>query len=154
MLKYQPKQKPLAKLLSASNIPGRSRELGSLIKLAEQLQTLDSILNESVPALYKNQFQANGIKNRTLTITCHAASLATRLRVDKQTIIANMNDRLPHSLIQDIHIRIRPASFKNNSGSAERTLSKENAQMLLEEAEQVDDKNLKEILVRLAQHGS
>jgi len=154
MLKYQPKRSPLAQALSASKIPRRSRELGALIKKAEQLQTLDIVFNESIPDLYKGKFQANGIKNRTLIITCHSASLATRLRFDKKTIIEKFNQRSASPPISNLKIRIRPGTFETDIGQKARTLSKENAKILLEEAEQTRDKNLRAVLVRLAEHSN
>jgi hypothetical protein len=135
MLRRQPKIKQLAPLLNAKKITNASSELSSLLNRASKIQNLSEVFNESVPAL-----------------TCQSASLMTRLRFNKNTIIEHFNYRIRPNHITDLKIKIRPGQFKKPTPTFTRTLSKKNAQILTEEAELTEDKKLKAILIQLANH--
>jgi hypothetical protein len=139
MLRRQPKIKQLAPLLNANKITRASSELSTILSRASHLQTLSDAFNESIPALFKNKFQVNCIQNNILILTCQSASLMTRLRFNKNTIIEHFNFRIKPNSITDLKIKIRPGQFKN-------------AQILTEEAELTEDKKLKAILFQLAKH--
>lgn len=152
MLRRQPKIKQLAPLLNAKKITRASSELSSLLSRASQLQTLSDTFNESVPTLFKNKFQVNCIQGNILILTCQSASLMTRLRFNKNTIIDQFNFRIKPNFITDLKIKIRPGQFNKPTQAITRTLSKKNAQILTEEAELTEDKKLKAILFQLANH--
>ena len=152
MLRRQPKLKQLAQALKAQKITDRSSELSSLLRRASKLQTLSDAFNESVPTFFKNKFQVNSIQNKTLILTCHSASLMTRLQFNKSTIINQFNHQIKPDYITDLKIKIRPGQFKTILPKTNRTLSKKNAQILSEEAELTKDKKLKSILFQLAEH--
>jgi len=152
MLRRQPKIKQLAPLLNAKKITNASSELSSLLNRASKLQNLSDVFNESVPALFKNKFHVNCIQDNILILTCQSASLMTRLRFNKNTIIDQFNYRIKPNYISDLKIKIRPGQFKKATPTITRTLSKKNAQILTEEAELTEDKKLKAILIQLATH--
>ena len=152
MLRRQPKIKQLAPLLNANRITSKSAALSSLLDRASKLQNLSEAFNESVPPLFKNKFYVNCIEGNILIITCQSASLMTRLRFNKNTIIDQFNFRIKPNYITDLKIKIRPGEFKKPPTNTTRTLSKKNAQILAEEAELTEDKKLKAILIQLANH--
>jgi len=152
MLRRQPKIKQLAPLLNTKKITKESSELSTLLSRASQLQSLSDAFNESVPPLFKNKFHVNCIQDNILILTCQSASLMTRLRFNKNTIIDQFNYRIKPSSIIDLKVKIRPGQFKKQAPAITRTLSKKNAQILTEEAELTEDKKLKAILIRLANH--
>ena len=154
MLRRQPKHKQLAQALNAKRITARSSELNSLLKRASSLQSLSDAFNESVPTLFKNKFQVNGIQDNILILTCQSASLMTRLRFNKNTIIAQFNSQIRPNLITDLKVKIRPGQYKKTAPKTHRTISKKNAQILAEEAELTEDKKLKAILIQLAKHAT
>ena len=154
MLRRQPKIKQLSPLLNAKRITRASSELSSLLNRASQLQTLSDAFNESVPALFKNKFQVNCIQNNKLLLTCQSASLMTRLRFNKNTILDQFNSRIKPNYVTDLNIKIRPGQYKKATPVTTRTLSKKNAQILTEEAELTEDKKLKAILIQLAKHAN
>ncbi len=152
MLRRQPKLKQLAQALNAQKITNRSSELSSLLRRASKLQTLSDAFNDSVPSLFKNKFQVNSIQNKILILTCHSASLMTRLQFNKSTIINQFNYQIKPNYITDLKIKVRPGQFKKTTPKINKTLSKKNAQILNEEAELTKDKKLKAILFQLAKH--
>ena len=152
MLRRQPKIKQLAPLLNAKKITNASSELSSLLNRASKIQNLSEVFNESVPTLFKNKFHVNCIQDNILILTCQSASLMTRLRFNKNTIIEHFNYRIRPNHITDLKIKIRPGQFKKPTPTFTRTLSKKNAQILTEEAELTEDKKLKAILIQLANH--
>jgi len=154
MLRRQPKHKQLVQVLNAKRITARSSELNTLLKRASNLQSLSDAFNESVPALFKNKFQVNGIQNNLLILTCQSASLMTRLRFNKNTIITQFNKQIKPNFITDLKVKIRPGQYKKLAPKVHRTLSKKNAQILAEEAELTEDKKLKAILIQLAKHAT
>jgi len=154
MLRRQPKHKQLVQVLNAKRITARSSELNTLLKRASNLQSFSDAFNESVPALFKNKFQVNGIQNNLLILTCQSASLMTRLRFNKNTIITQFNKQIKPNFITDLKVKIRPGQYKKLAPKVHRTLSKKNAQILAEEAELTEDKKLKAILIQLAKHAT
>ena len=152
MLRRQPKIKQLAPLLNAKKITSRSSELSTLLNRASKLQSLSDAFNESVPTLFKNKFLVNCIQDNILILTCQSASLMTRLRFNKNTIIDQFNYQIKPNYITDLKVKIRPGQFKKAAPTTTRTLSKKNAQILAEEAELTEDKKLKAILFQLANH--
>lgn len=154
MLKYQPKLQPLAEALSANKIPSRAPGIASLIKQAEQLQDLNALFNACIPERFRNHFQTNGIDHQMLVLTCHSASVATSLRMHKNAILKQLNDQLKAKPIIDLKIKIRPKQHGKSSAEAGRTISKKNAQFLLEEAGHTLDQQLRAVLIKLAQRSA
>jgi hypothetical protein len=152
MPKYQPKLKQLAPILNAQKISARSSNLNSLILQANHLQTLSDIFNGVLPAMFKDKFQVNALQGTTLILTCSSASLMTRIQFNKNTIIDHFNHEIKPRRITDFKIKIRPGKHIKIPQKTIRILSKKNAQILKEEAELTEDKKLKAILIRLAEH--
>lgn len=152
----QPKQKALAPLLSLQKLSKKSTSLAKLIQLANSRQTLDDKLNQCLPDLLKSQFKVNSTDDHTLTLTCTSAKLMTRFRFMQDDILFKLNTLIAPKKIHAVQIKVRPNSqFKTDtslSTIAPRSISKKNAQILLEEAEHTDDLNLKNILTSLAKH--
>jgi len=157
----QPKHKALAPRLSLQRLTSRSHGLRILLQQASQHNSLTDLLNNSVPEMFKNQFQVNAIEQQTLILTCHSASLMTRFRFKQQDIITQFNQKIRPKHIDNIKIKIRPKQrntgpdtphSRNKTQTTQRTISKKNAQILNEEAEHTDDIKLKNILLRLAKH--
>jgi hypothetical protein len=151
MPRRQPKKSSLSPLLSVTKLTAGSRDLRQLIAKAEQLSTFDEHFEHALPKPLRGHFKVNGLNNNQLTITATSASLATRCRMSQQQILATLNRQLDLKLSQ-IKIKIRPKSLTHPSPQTFRTLSTENAQILITEAEQTKDEKLKEMLMRLASH--
>jgi hypothetical protein len=155
----QPKHQQLAPRISVKKLTARSHGISQLIKQAESRKSLTELFNDAIPEQFKNKFQINSLNDGVLVITCHSASLMTKLRFSQNKIIEQLNQKLAQSPVTSIKIKIRPKHHqstglksKTERNSGNHNLSKKNAQILTEEAEHTDDIKLKNILLRLAQH--
>jgi len=152
----QPKNKAFAPLLSLQTLSQKSNSIANLIHIANNQQSLDDSLNQCLPEPLKGHFKANSINVNTLTLTCNSAKLMTKFRFIEDGILYKLNKIIVPKKILKIQIKVRPnIQFKPDSSetkSAYRSISKKNAQILLEEAEHTVDLNLKNILINLAKH--
>lgn len=152
MLKRQPKRSRLSNAISLDKITSQSGELESLIQKANQLNNFTSIVNDCLPDFLKEKVLVNGLKQNALILTCPSAALATRIRMHQQDILSKLHLAMPRHRVASIKIKIRPGKFHSSLPETKRTLSKENAQLLREEAGRTDDLKLRDILTRLADH--
>lgn len=148
------KNRRLSERLSLQQRSQHNRELAAMMNKALQLAQLDQVLGECLPLLFQGHIHLNELQGGTLSLTCHSAAMATRFRMQQDQILRNLRQRLPGSDIQRIEIKIRPAPKTATLAPRNMSLSKENAQLLLEEAGRTSDKQLKAVLTRLAMHAS
>jgi hypothetical protein len=152
----QPKNNALAPLLSLQKLSQKSNSIASLIHMAHNRKSLDNSLNQCLPEPLKGHFKANSINDNTLILTCTSAKLMTRFRFIEDDSLFKLNNIITPEKILKVHIKVRPnIQFKPGSTKTKklhRSISKKNAQILLEEAEHTVDQNLKNILTNLANH--
>ena len=156
----QTKQTPFSPRLSLQRLTKKSFGLNNLLKQASKRTSLTDQFNHSIPNLFINKFEVNGIINKVLILTCNSAALMTRFQVNKNDVIQNFNQKIKPQEIINIKVKVRPKQFypdinfqqKNDTTASNKKLSKKNAQILFEEAEHTDDQKLKDILKRLAQN--
>lgn len=149
----QPKTQSLAPLISLERLSQKSFSIASLLKLANNHQSFDTLLDQCLPELFKGQFKINNVQNGKLILTCTSAKLMTKFRFIQDQVIDNLNAHIPHTKINTVQIKIRPnigTNEKKSELAPHRILSKKNAQILLEEAEHTEDQNLRKILTNLA----
>ena len=153
----QPKNHAFAPLISLQKLSQKSSELTRLMSLAGSRLSIDELLNQCLPDFFKRQFRINSFEHNTLVLTCNSAKLMTRFRFIEDDVIRVLNVKIAPQSIQQIKIKIRPNADQQSSqpvknSQTPRSISKKNAQILLEEAEHTYDKKLKEILISLAKH--
>ncbi len=152
----QPKKHALAPLISLQKLSQNSNSIANLIQMANNRKTLDDTLNQCLPIHLKDQFKANSLNDCALVLTCSSAKVMTKFRFVQDEVLSHLNELLAPHKILSIQIKIRPnLQFKpelNDTKKPCRTISKKNAQVLLEEAEHTVDQNLKNILTNLAKH--
>ncbi len=155
-----PKNRQLASMISLGKLSNRSAPIRSLIKQAESRQSLEDVLNDILPELFKTKFSVHATDNMTLTLSCNSAALMTRFRFSMPKILADLNHRIQPRQFNNIHIKVRPEKLPNKQSSklglqtsehqSSKKMSKKNAQILSTEAEHTNDKALREVLLRLA----
>jgi len=154
----QPKTSPLAPLISLNRLSQKSFSIANLLKLANNRQSLDTLLDRHLPELYKGHLKVNSFHDGKLVLTCSSAKLMTRFRFVQDQIIESLNSEILSEKILSIQIKIRPNinsnTTKPNPEQTQRNISKKNAQILLEEAEHTEDQNLRKILTTLANHAN
>ncbi len=151
MLRRQPKHKALSDSLIIDRTLRRNQELGRLIQEAEQRGSLEQRVLALIPEKFRDAFRLIGIEQGTLQLQCHSAAIATRLRMQQQQLTRQLSQRLQQP-IHSLKIAIRPTAGKRKQTQNTLSLSQENAQALLQEAGQTEDKALRAILQRLASH--
>ena len=149
-----PAKKRLCERLSAQQRSKQNRELAAMMAKATQLAQQDQVFAECLPALFQGQIHWNELTAGTLSLTCYSAGIATRFRMQQDQILRNLRQRLSGADIQRLEIKIRPAQKASAPAQKSMHLSKENAQLLLEEAGRTLDQKLKAVLTRLAMHAS
>jgi len=154
----QPKTSPLAPLISLNRLSQKSFSIANLLKLANNRQSLDTLLDQHLPEIYKGHLKVNSFHDGKLVLTCSSAKLMTRFRFVQDQIIESLNSEILSEKILSIQIKIRPNinsnAAKPKSEQTQRNISKKNAQILLEEAEHTEDQNLRKILTTLANHAN
>jgi hypothetical protein len=152
----QPKNHAFAPLISLQKLSQKSSDLSRLIKLAGSRLSIDELLNQCLPELFKGEFQINSFEQNTLVLTCSSAKLMTRFRFIEEDVINTLNASLAPQQVKHIKIKVRPRlgnpKEKGSVALKHRSLSKKNAQILLEEAEHTEDKKLREVLINLSKH--
>jgi hypothetical protein len=154
----QPKNQALAPLISLQKLSQGSFELSKLMTLASTRLSIDDILNQCLPDFFKGQFKINSFEHNTLILTCNSAKLMTRFRFIEDELMLSLNEKIAPQRVHQIKIKIRPDMMSKSLSTTSipeagyRSLSKKNAQILLEEAEHTEDKKLKEILISLSKH--
>jgi hypothetical protein len=127
------------------------------MKQATAKQSLEELINETLPSTFKGQFKLNTFSQGVLIMTCASAALMTKFRFSQDQFLSMLNARIHPQHVKQIKIKIRPTGLSRNEkaqqANTQKKLSKKNAQILLEEAEHTDDLRLKEVLSKLAQHG-
>ena len=139
----QPKTSPLSPLISLNRLSQKSFSIANLLKLANNRQSLDTLLDRHLPELYKGHLKVNSFHDGKLVLTCSSAKLMTRFRFVQDQIIESLNSEILSEKILSIQIKIRPNinsnTTKPNPEQTQRNISKKNAQILLEEAEHTED---------------
>jgi hypothetical protein len=150
MLKRQTRHRLLSDVLELQTITKYSNELRQLIRQAENNKSIDGIVEDVLPMMFRGQFHVTSLAQGTLTLTCASAALATRFRFEQDSIINLLQARFGASKVRQIVIRIRPSSKPKTTHDNKRSISKENAQLLLQEAGRTNDSSLQRALEKLA----
>ncbi len=139
---------------SLSKITSKTDNLNRLFRKADAIAKLDKELDQALPDNLKGKFKIAGYKDGVLKLVVHSAVLATRLKFAQNELINTLRANPILKELNTISIKIRPARYKKKIVKKLLPISNENAQILIEEAGQTKDKDLRDILLRLATHTS
>ena len=151
MLKKQTKYRPLKSVFEVGTITRHSPDLHALFNQARQNLDIQTVFDNCLPALFVGVFQVNQIKHGVLTITSQSAAIATRFRFEQDAVIKALQAKLGAQTIQRLDIRIRPRAKILKKVKVTNKLSKDSAQLLIEEAKQTQDIDLRRAIEKLAQ---
>ncbi len=140
----------LSERLSAARTCKTNADLRTLINRATALGQLDATFQECLPSPLRNHIQLADVVGECLNLRCHSAALATRFRMQQDTIMQALKATSAFCQVKRISIRIKPVQTRAIQKSSTRSLSQENAQLLLEEAGHTKDQKLKAVLTRIA----
>jgi hypothetical protein len=151
MLKKQTRHRPLNSIFEVGTITKHSPDLRALFSKARQNLDIQTVFDNCLPALFVGVFQVNQIKQGVLIITGQSAAIATRLRFEQDAVIEALQAKLGAQTIQRLEIRIRPKAKILKKVNVNNKLSKDSAQLLIEEAKQTQDVELRKAIEKLAQ---
>ncbi len=127
-------------------LKGSNNILQSLLAQSRELTSIQEIVDHFV----NDQCVVASFKNNDLTLVTHSGALATRIRYRQRNIIAAL--RRSGLDVHNLVIKVQPLEFREPPAEIERTLSRQSANQLAALADSIDDKPLKQALMRLARH--
>ncbi|MFE8072762.1 DciA family protein [Marinobacteraceae bacterium S3BR75-40.1] len=131
----------------------RSEHLKTLLSVAEKHAVLETIVLQAVPETIRPHCRFGGFHDGELTLFVYGSTTASLLRFRQQEILAALRDSSDEfSYAWRLNVKVRPQSTPRRASRPDRSLSKENARLLEEEAGHTKDRGLKQVLEKLAQH--
>lgn len=146
------KNEKLTEKRSLAQITRKTHDLNRLFRKADAISKLDKELDDALPESLKGKFKISGYKDGVLKLFVHSATSATRLKFAQSDLINKLRLNPILRELQSITIKVRPARYQKKLIRKLQRLSNENAQLLTEEAGQTKDKDLRDVLLRLAAH--
>ena len=129
-------------------------ELAKRLLRADQLGAINAAFQQELPESLRGRVTLMNIEDSTAVLGVSSGALATSLRM-RTAEIAVALDRCTDSgmLITSYRVQVIPPEAPPPSDRKPPALSEDNAQILLEEANQTEDAGLRQALERLASHG-
>jgi hypothetical protein len=128
--------------------------LGGILLKANYLQILNKKFLTLLDKTLRNHCQIANLREDTLIIAAENASIATRLRYEAPALLTKLKLIPEFAELTSIQLYIAPKpltkEYLTRHPHATITLSPENAQLLAQTANSVEDESLKEALLRLA----
>ncbi|MBK1872972.1 MULTISPECIES: DciA family protein [Marinobacter] len=87
-----------------------------------------------------------------LTLSTESAGKASQIRFRQHEIMEKLRENELFRFVWKLKVKVVPPRFNEKPPAKKLTLSKENAQLLKEEAGHTKDKKLREVLEKLASH--
>jgi len=136
----------------------------SIEKLAEQNSPLSKILDRASKILIhqetvraalepscREHCWLSNYRNGTLYLQTDSSAWGTRLRMQQRAIIQQLKKTAAFTSLHSVKVSIQPSYTTEAAPRTTKPISAENAQQLLETAEDTEDPALKAALTRLAQ---
>lgn len=131
----------------------RQSPLRQLLLRTQSLSELEQRVLPCIPELLRPHVMIAGIQDGRLLLITSGGAWATRIRQLQDSIVAELRRQAPEYGVQAVSIKVRPmAQAPHKAKRPARLLSKENARLLVEEAEHTKDEGLKRVLLALASH--
>lgn len=129
--------------------------LETLLNRADQHQWLESIVMRSLPPALAQCCRFAGCRNGEMTLLVPDSTRASQVRFQQRAMLRALREDERFSQVWRIRIKVQPwfAPAPRRAAPPPR-LSAENARLLQEEAGHTEDRELKDILLRLSSHTS
>lgn len=122
-----------------------------IVKAELHKQTEDQVL-DTLPTNLSTGTRFVSYKEGELVLSADNAGKASQLRFRQHEIMEKLREFEPFRFVWRLKVKVQPLRFQEKSQVRKTTLSKENAQLLKDEAGHTKDKKLREILEKLASH--
>ena len=144
------KKKPILELDSGNT--HHAPALRKLLAKAELHQGAEQQVMEAIPAAIRSGVRFISSHDGDLTISAESSSIASQLRLRQHEIMGKLRENELFRYVWRFQVKVIPARYNDRPSTARAPLSNENARLLKEEAGHTKDKNLREVLEKLASH--
>jgi len=141
-------RKQVSELLNNS-----STRLGSLIARAQQVNCLQKLFSHSLPSnLKESGIEFASAVNGVISVIVPNALVANQIRMTQHEILQHLRQIPEFEFIYQIKPKVRPQVERPKQQRQVNPISKQNAELLLQEARHCEDVELRKILESLATH--
>lgn len=131
------------------------KALINLLQKVDKLREFDYLLSQYLEASIVAHCKVANLQNNTLIVIADNGSWATQFRFQVPDLLEKLRQHPDLHGLKAISCKTRPDHTLTHKRKKNRTtpmkgLSKANAQMILDSAEAIDDKRLREIMQRIA----
>lgn len=144
------KKKPILELRSDNTHTAPA--LRNLLAKAELHQGAEQQVIAAIPVAIRSGVRFISSHDGDLTISAESASIASQLRLRQHEIMEKLRENDMFRYVWRFQVKVIPARYNDRAPLARAPLSNENARLLKEEAGHTKDKNLREVLEKLASH--
>ena len=139
-------------LKSASQILHGNNSLQRLLRQAETLSQLQSLVHRYLAPAAREQLQLGNYEQGVLTLVLADAAWATRLRYQQEQLVRQLAQHAEFASLQRIRLKIRPPAgvADADDGTERRYLSGTASEHIRHYADSIDDPQLRAALQRLA----
>jgi hypothetical protein len=131
---------------------GSTPVLKDLVAKAELHQQAESQILSALPADLLGGTRFVSCKEGELVLSTDNAGRASQIRFRQHEIMASLRDNELFRFVWKLKVKVQLPRYQEKPPLRKTTLSKENAQLLKEEAGHTKDKKLREVLEKLAGH--
>lgn len=126
--------------------------LRQLLANAEVHQDAERQLLNCLPDNLRQGVRFVCVHDGDLTLSAESSAVASQLRLRQHDIMESLRQNALFRFVWRLKVKVTPPRFSNRPAVARVPLSNENARLLEEEAGHTKDKNLREVLEKLASH--
>jgi hypothetical protein len=126
--------------------------LRKLVARAEQHQLAEQALLAQLPPSLQSGTRFVSCHEGELVLAADSGPKASQICFRQRDIMAAARTLELFRFVWKLKVKVVPPRFQNKAMAKKKPLSKENAQLLKEEAEHTQDKALRQILEKLASH--
>ncbi|WP_404368501.1 DciA family protein [Marinobacter sp.] len=144
------KKKPALELRPESE--ARSPNLQKLLAGAQAHLEAEQRVLAAIPASLKGQVRFVSLRDGDMTLNAESSTTASQLRMRQHEIMEKLREDPVFQYVWRLRVKVAPPRFTHRPAIRKTALSNENARLLKEEAGHTKDKQLREILEKLASH--
>ncbi len=126
--------------------------LRQLLARAEAHQDAERHLLRCLPDKLRRGVRFVSVHDGDLTLSADSSAVASQLRLRQHDLMASIRKEELFHFVWRLKVKVTPPRFSERPALARVPLSNENARLLEEEAGHTKDKNLREVLEKLASH--
>ncbi|WP_166251921.1 DciA family protein [Marinobacter salicampi] len=130
----------------------RNPTLRNLLDKAETHREVEKKVLRALPTGLENRVRFVSLREGDMTLSTDTSAVASQIRMRQHEIMANLRQEPVFQYVWRLQIKVVPARFRNRASHTKEPISHKNAQLLKEEAGHTKDKNLREVLEKLASH--